>query len=280
MIRNDPYALDGDVNKLVPMPVESSIYCYDPVIFLLVELGASLDVGTRQSYKHPQIGETIFDAVEALIKKTDRDLGPSVEPEYTKVDDADQPRWKAWVTESHKAAEDFWAKGNKQQPDHILINRCNRKKDYLEEVRALLKEKKAKTWNELHPDVEKEGYESEYKPYKMPFRFWTIGWRPLEISKEKVPLYEELYEACWNGDDDKVRELCLPQPEGTKRRVSPIQITCEADGSEFRLNQKFFVQDLRIAYRVHPAARCNLSSPLVDCQHCVDNCRGSAVAEI
>ncbi|KAG8944600.1 hypothetical protein FRC00_010508, partial [Tulasnella sp. 408] len=30
-----------------------------------------------------------------------------------------------------------------------------------------------------------------------------------------IPLYDELYEACWNGDNDKIRALCLPPNDET-----------------------------------------------------------------
>lgn len=30
-----------------------------------------------------------------------------------------------------------------------------------------------------------------------------------------IPLYDELYEACWNGDNEKIRALCLPPKDET-----------------------------------------------------------------
>ncbi|KAG9049848.1 hypothetical protein FS837_008898 [Tulasnella sp. UAMH 9824] len=37
-----------------------------------------------------------------------------------------------------------------------------------------------------------------------------------------IPLYDELYEACWNGDNDKIRALCLPPTENSP---SPPSVT-------------------------------------------------------
>jgi hypothetical protein len=37
-------------------------------------------------------------------------------------------------------------------------------------------------------------------------------------------LYDELYEACFSGDDEKIRRLCLP-PAGTKSKAPALQIS-------------------------------------------------------
>lgn len=225
------------MNKIVPTPVETAIYRQDPVVFLLVGLGASLNIGIRQSYERPWAGgASLLDAVEALIEKVDKDLEHLKQPtgpEGMEIDNADQPEWKTWLIKSNKAIKDF-GKDTERKQDTKLTNELNRMKDYLEEVRALLKEKKAKTWNELHPDTEKEkkkekdGGAVEQQLPVISFHVWTSDWWALPVSQEKVSLYEELYEACWNGDDDKIRELCLPPLEGNTRKVAPIQIVCKA----------------------------------------------------
>lgn len=35
-----------------------------------------------------------------------------------------------------------------------------------------------------------------------------------------IPLYDELYEACWNGDNDKIRALCLPPADDSPSPAS------------------------------------------------------------
>lgn len=161
------------------------------------------------------------------------------ELESMEVDNANQPEWKAWITKLHKAAENFEKKKNTSQRDNGRINECTRMRGYLEEVLELLKEKKAKTWNQLHPDAEtkeEEDYTPQLQKQTIFFDVWTSSWQVVPTPQEKVPLYEELYEACWNGDDDKIRELCLPPPPGSMRKVAPIQIVCKAhEGGKSRL---------------------------------------------
>ena len=242
-ISDSAYALNQEVNKVVPMPVETAIHRYDPVVFLLVGLGAGLNIGIKQSHDRTWAkGASLLDVVEELIEKIDKELENSGQPtrlESMEVDNPNQPEWKVWLIKSNKAIKAFEEKGNKKQQDSELISKHKRMKDYLEEVRALLKEKKAKTWNELHPDAEKEKKEDagavKQQTRVIPFQTWSSDWWALPVSQEKVSLYEELYEACWKGDDDKIRELCLPPPEGTTRKVAPIQIVCKTtEGGELR----------------------------------------------
>ena len=154
------------------------------------------------------------------------------------VDQANLPEWKAWIVKSNQAVNDFNKERNKvhqnKRTDEFI-----KMKDYLEEVLGLLKEKKAKTWNELHPDAERKESggvtDEKQKPESPFFSVWSSSWWAAPVPQDKVHLYEELYEACWNGDDEKIRELCLPPPEGTTRKVAPIQIVCKTtEGGEPR----------------------------------------------
>ena len=197
------------------------------------------------------------------------------------ADNANQPEWKAWITKSYQATKDF-EKTNKLQQDSGSVNDSTRMRDYLEEVLALLKEKKAKTWNELHPDAERvedeENNDDTPEPQKFFFDVWSSDWRTDPVPQEKAPLYEELYEACWNGDDDKICKLCLPPPEGTTRKVAPIQIVCRANEggkASLSLTLVLFNTDATV-YRVHPTPCCDPSSSLDDSEYCYDDrCRSA-----
>jgi hypothetical protein len=239
---DNSYWLTGDVNKIIQTPVETAIHRYDPIIFLLVGLGASLNIGIRRSYDGSWVQKaSLLETVEAHIKKIDKEL-ENLKPsavESMEVDNADQPEWKTWLIKSNKTIKDFGgAKASRKQQDEKLISSRIRMKDYLEEVRALLKEKKAKTWNEIHPhEARKESDGNAYAQQipVIPFQVWSSDWFVVPVLQEKVSLYEELYEACWNGDDDKIRELCLPPPEGTTRKIAPIQIVCKTtEGGRLR----------------------------------------------
>ena len=223
------------MNGIIHTPVETAIHRHDPAIYLLVGLGASLDVGIKQSYRGSWASKaSLLETVEAIVENINKEmerLRRPAEPESMDVDHADQPEWKAWIIKSNQAIKDFDKKENDKQQDNKRINELTRMKDYLEEVLGLMKEKKAKTWNQIHPDAEKKETEDSKKKQEKTetpfFSVWSSNWWATPVLREKAPLYEELYEACWNGDDDKLRELCLPPPEGTTRKVAPIQIVCK-----------------------------------------------------
>ena len=261
--------------------METAIHRYDPVVFLLVGLGASVNIGIRQSYERTWAkGASLLDAVGELIENIDKDLERLTGEECMEVENVDQPEWKVWVAKSNETIKDFREKDNKKQQDSKLISERNKMKDYLMEVRALLKEKKAKTWNELHPDLEKkekDGGAVKKQIQAIPFHVWTSDWWASPVSQEKVSLYEELYEACWNGDDDKIRELCLPPPEGTTRKVAPIQIVCKTtEGGELRRGSMLSLSTHGTVDRIHSAARRNPPPSLVDSGYCPDDRRRSA----
>jgi hypothetical protein len=284
-ISENPLLFSGDANKVIQTPVETAIRHLDPVIYLLVGLGASLDVAIRESYETTWSSKaSLLEAVEAMNRRVDKELErlqKIAKPESMDVDPAGQPEWKTWIIKLNQVATDLSSKGKKKQQDNKRINELTRMKVYLEEVLGLLKEKKAKTWNQLHPDAERKEIgdmpDAQQKPADPFFKVWASDWWPAPVLQEKVPLYEELYEACWNGDDDKIRELCLPPPQGTTRKVAPIQIVCRAEGGGPRLGLMFVSSNAyATVYRVHPVACCDPSSSLVHSEDCPDNrCRSA-----
>ncbi|KAG8952590.1 hypothetical protein FRC04_003951 [Tulasnella sp. 424] len=53
------------------------------------------------------------------------------------------------------------------------------------------------------------------KPFKRYTLFKSTNWGEDYPGTHLIPLYDELYEACWNGDNDKIRALCLPLEDDT-----------------------------------------------------------------
>ncbi|KIO24997.1 hypothetical protein M407DRAFT_211280 [Tulasnella calospora MUT 4182] len=68
-----------------------------------------------------------------------------------------------------------------------------------------------------------------------------------------IPLYDELYEACWNGDNDRIRALCLPPkdnpaapPSGTR---DLLQITARVKYSDHTVPPSLGYTPLHVALR-------------------------------
>ncbi|KAK0702836.1 hypothetical protein B0H67DRAFT_676136 [Lasiosphaeris hirsuta] len=82
----------------------------------------------------------------------------------------------------------------------------------MEKIEALLLEKGAKTFNELHPDIETHAAQNSYshlktdepkKPYKYPLAFHNTT----DVTEKRRQAYEELFEAAWAGNVDKIKSL-------------------------------------------------------------------------
>ncbi|KAI0059341.1 ankyrin [Artomyces pyxidatus] len=98
---------------------------------------------------------------------------------------------------------------------------------YYAEIEAVLREHQAKTWQELHPD---ERYWSSFAtllqnnllalPVNEPgYLLHSHRWGSAPIMGKDS--YDQLYEACWSGDDAKILSLCLPKtPSPTSLEIS------------------------------------------------------------
>jgi len=141
----------------------------------------------------------------------------------------------------------------------LRLERCRDLVKYFEEVERALIDHGAKTWAEINPiaaaaqeilktNVSPQTYgtppplatqnvadpdEFLSKHYKTPsvpllFVLFKAPWLSEPASVHTIPLYEELFEACWKGNNERIKELCLP-PKTGKSNSDPeyLQITCE-----------------------------------------------------
>jgi ankyrin repeat protein len=83
------------------------------------------------------------------------------------------------------------------------------------ELEQLLLLKGAKTFAELHPDAKKDSYQNRYNlgyasskfddsPYQT-----KLSFRVADLTAEKKARLIKLFEACWTGDVESVKSLCL-----------------------------------------------------------------------
>ncbi|KAG8950958.1 hypothetical protein FRC04_007022 [Tulasnella sp. 424] len=63
-------------------------------------------------------------------------------------------------------------------------------------------------------DSTDDAIDEKTKPFKR-YSLFVAGWGEDYPGTHLIPLYDELYEACWNGDNDKIRALCLPPKNDT-----------------------------------------------------------------
>jgi hypothetical protein len=96
--------------------------------------------------------------------------------------------------------------------------------DYIKDIETLLTSHGAKTWDDIYPD--NKASQSPSKHLVFPYFYTTTTPEPVSkytilrdryyqppVGSPLVPLYDELYEACFAGNHEKIRRLCLPQTE-------------------------------------------------------------------
>jgi len=94
--------------------------------------------------------------------------------------------------------------------------------DYLSELEEQLVFKEAKSWDELYPTLPAPGgvhilaqingdsssaSDSDNSRYVFLHKY---TWQRQSVGQHLVLLYDQLFEACFDGDNEKIRQLCLP----------------------------------------------------------------------
>lgn len=149
-----------------------------------------------------------------------------------------EPAWKTACSEIIDKYEEFH-KGNTTTSHYRQEPFLDEIKAYYDEAAELLVASQAKAgaqiWKSDIPGESRiktmrnrlQNYywptPNSYSGFAPPFQFFRhrLGNR-IELNA----LYEELYEACWNGDNTKIRKLCLPQL-GCKSQETPLQISVQ-----------------------------------------------------
>ena len=168
----------------------------------------------------------------------------------------EEPTWK---TEFSKIAAEYqkaYAKVNGSVTVHQQVAYLDEIKAYYDEVSELLVANQAKSATDIWKSDKssqskihdwKQRLQSYYWPnqyahntgFNPPFQFFRHG---LSSRDELNALYEELYTACWDGDNAKIRKLCLPLP-GRKSPDLPLQISVQWGNhwqGKFRLRSRVF----------------------------------------
>lgn len=214
------------------------------IAHLLVALGASIDFGLKRAlgqYTNPTDRRNLIDWVEYAVDQTTSAITNKTAelPNYTQDtrsetdDDDGETGWKAF---HHNYLQSLKASGNKE-PQHLNryqaqtlrmkeqeITNLEDTKEFLTELKETLTSHKAKTWNATHTELSeaKLSLTTTNVPRSAMASAARLqeGWGYIYIShthydRQYVPehlheRYDELYEACYAGDNDTVERLCLP----------------------------------------------------------------------
>jgi len=216
--------------------LETAIQVNDDVVQLLLALGAPPNIALKSSlgkYVESRGRRTILDRVEYAINYVTKQIQKLETSKATSRMDVDKKSrkksFKAFLKNWQKSQVDSkdtqWQENKAKREDLRKLGAFKDAKTYLEEVRRLLKARGAKTWNDVYPDVESTAkpnhsgdYESdsdsdhddEKKSEETSYLYITTEYSRQFVPQHMVSDYDELYEACYAGDDAKIQKLCLP----------------------------------------------------------------------
>lgn len=248
------------------LPAETAIAKHNDVIQLLANLGADLSLGVKMSqnsYVNDQDKVTLLNAVRLGITNVEKEIKQvkkvSEAPSDTLLPTVDGG-WKGYVAQLKKKIKEVQSEQNSDKQDDPWptanrLRELEELKQYFIDTERILVAHGAKTWNEAFPtqkvietptseDIEiKDDPTVERKNiYRLHSTYYNMPAAPMHQSK----LYDELYEACFSGDDAKIQQFCLP-PEGSKQKdVLQISVQTNEDDNrwgEYRYQLLWYFDD-------------------------------------
>ncbi|KAF8164736.1 hypothetical protein B0H34DRAFT_647969 [Crassisporium funariophilum] len=246
----------GDVKNYLELahnPIETAIAMHDDVVQLLIALDA-LDLGLKRALirysrvdERRTVSEFVSYGIGILSGKID-DIENEVVFTFVESDKAPvaaTARWKHFYTEYKESLKgprdgEEEAETPREEAERQKLEKLEKLKDtkaYLVEIKKLLEARGTKSWNELYPELESKAQftatiravvantpannAKSPPPNNNETSYVTLSGTGYHHQRVFVPhhlitAYDELYEACYSGDNEKIQKLCLPADGATQ----------------------------------------------------------------
>ncbi|KAM6501508.1 ankyrin repeat protein [Amanita muscaria] len=229
------------------LPIETAVARNDDIVRLLVGLGAEVNICIQESnpsYIQDGARQTILDWVTSSIQMMEEKLEKErKEQKLEPVELLKATSWKDHAILSAKLYGQPWRNPNISVVDEnekvAKLQRMEIVKDYLGDVKSLLLSIGAKAFAEISKvdgqcdtpcslqlntattDPPKERTFDDYG-----FVAITSNYYSNPLPKYEVPRFHELFQACFDGDNEKIQALCLPA-QVDDNVATPLQITVQ-----------------------------------------------------
>lgn len=206
----------------VIMPIEIAMANRDDVVKLLLDMGAECNFATQRSLQaYGNESSAPLDYARWAQKKALHDLTTNdvAEDESTAVGQVRTP----WQTYCTKLVNDLVPQPQANPNESEIKRGKEDTASFFADTERLLERHGAKPWNDLFPDKpQTTNVESQFRASdtdggdekKDKYHQITTHYSRTFIPRLLNAQYDELFEACYAGDNDKIQELCLP-PDGT-----------------------------------------------------------------
>ncbi|KIL59500.1 hypothetical protein M378DRAFT_200085 [Amanita muscaria Koide BX008] len=229
------------------LPVETAIAHNDDLVRLLLALGAEVNICIQEcNHSHIQDGtrQSIFDWVTSGIQLMEEKLEKERNGEH-KLEAVDLSKATSWKEHAILSASLYgqpWRNipvvDENASEKVAKLQRMENVKDYLGDVRNLLLSIGAKTFAEiskagqcdtpgslqLNSATTEPPKERTFDDYA--FVTITTNYYSNQLPKYDVPRFHELFQACFDGDNDKIQALCLPA-QVDESVATPLQIAVQ-----------------------------------------------------
>ncbi|KAJ6579649.1 ankyrin repeat protein [Mycena vulgaris] len=230
-------------------PVETALCRHDDIVRLLADLGAETNVGVKRALtanSRPEDRRTLVDWVQYALTTLEiqiSELDNSINPPKVTASEA-LPGWKGHLATCISEAAAKTAKYRKS--NGVSYEETRRAKlieirEYFTDMEKFLLERGAKPWSVVYPDNVSTAFDPKINQFGNIAPSSLFGRRGNKstgginyyrlagsYNQEAVPafqdaLYDELYEACFTGANEKIQELCLPAGN-PKKNATLLQI--------------------------------------------------------
>ncbi|KAJ7058898.1 ankyrin repeat protein [Mycena amicta] len=204
-------------------PIEAALSRRDGVVRLLVALGAPINLGVKAAlgrYSRAESRRTYLDWVRYAQRKVDEDQKHKTP--QTPVPAESLSGWQAYLDECVKNEQ--YTGDDERSKQYLAL------KAYFADMEGVLLDNGAKSWSEVYPEHQSAALEQKLNQFgpgegvSYPVRYWrmTGGGAMKRVDHALEAVYDELYEACFNGDNETIQKLCVAPPSGMPLQISVV----------------------------------------------------------
>ena len=203
-------------------PVESAMTNGDDLVHLLVCLGASVNTmpkGIAQSYQDNKISLKVW--IDDQIYKLDTRIKSIAKPPAASIASESittPPEYSGWQKYYREYKESLKSPEEEEQNRQVNekkergrleeLEKLEDAKAYFVEVKLLFEKHGAENFGKISTNGTRPllGVNEESNTYK----FLSNGYHSRDVPQHLSSSYDQLYEACYVGDHEKIQSLCLP----------------------------------------------------------------------
>ena len=231
-------------------PVESAMTNGDDLVHLLVRLGASVNTIPKTI-----AGSSYYDKmslknwIDNEIRKLDTRIKPVDAPTMLPI--TTPPECSGWEKFYREYQESLKKLTEEELRKQVLHNEKEKRekleklekledsKAYFVEVKQLIEDHGAKTLAKSSKDETPSRISSPPTMERNPsYKFLSTGYHSHDVPQHLLSSYDQLYEACYAGDHEKIQSLCLPA-EGAQPGSILLNISVEmVDNTDNGYNSK------------------------------------------